>query len=330
MQGYERSYSYEDYLVNYAKSAYKADTGKKLKLKNKLRYISSILNAIYRVDLRDKTKEYDAHLKNLAIENFWKRDGSKTLFIETPQLVHDIFNSKFNVEHLNSIDFGVHTKMIIPPKNVVLGGIPLKPFIYHSKTLFECFSEVTRICKLINIPVLYSEITKEVIAAQGMEVDENFCAISVQYDEDNVYTFTVTPETLVESLRCDNYNDFCKEVTKGKESKTNDFGRQLIYEYTRFLAGLIIYSSVFVKAIRPGMPEGILKEFKDSLKKDSTETLKDPNTKGEKRTVRWHFRNLRNERYYRNEFANMKPGTRWIVVNAEIDPYTAIELFKVA
>lgn len=89
------------------------------------------------------------------------------------------------------------------------------------------------------------------------------------------------------------------------------------FEVLRFVLGFIIYMSAFDDVVEDARYLNIPSiGYKQKIRQSKVREPSD--THGTGRQVRFHFRNLRHECFYRGEYEDLTPGSRWIPVKGAV------------
>ncbi|AXH60228.1 hypothetical protein [Pseudomonas amygdali] len=263
----------------------------------------------------------------MAEELHLKKLGSQVIFPESSQVLDNLLKARFSLESSQGFDLPFPAFILAPPRGYAYAGtaIPsllvtwvagdqfknevLKPFLEHIKVDEKKvgFSElpVEGVLTLV-YPDSTGERSRTIIYGQNIAA-----LLSAKTPKD--YVNAMISEGLITS-----------------ESDISDSDRDIQFYCLRLIAALGVYHvATRGTKLKPGFPgaqapkmEGRRPEQQVSpitlinSSPPSDRTERDHETSPHYRS--WHFRQLRDGRYYRGEFEKYSPGTRYIFVESAL------------
>lgn len=293
--------------------------GKQAKKLNKAQLIKALFDAAPEM-------HHSLDFQIMSEEHFWDREGSNVVFPDSGAVLDNLLRAKFLMETSEGFTLPFHSFMIAMPNGYQFDGLEIPGFIV---TLLP-YDELG--------PVTSTPFTRYVGLrspdSYGLEdAPPGTRALIISYRDVNgsmAYVRSVHLETKLPAVLKSESLDQFHEITgdyKGAygevmKSEKEDLARQFIM--LRLVAALGVYNmsthgdrlvAGFPGGVEPRLnnrPKGQLIRFstlKNSQKTEAVEGAREVSYRT------WHFRQLRDEKYYRNEYANTPPGSRYVFVS---------------
>jgi len=283
------------------------------------------------------------------------------IFPESKKLIEKMSDSSFSFDSKVDINFPFKNFVLAMPKGIEREGMKVKGIMVKrgqkGELLFD--SKIESVNRIIKKDMRLKEKTDpylikalEVIKqrkADSSKYEDEFFHIEVNTGDDlrsENLSFMIRSDFLSLALKAKDPNELNSLMEKHKDERDHDCidekylsekGGRYIYDVIRIVASMGVYMSLDNK-LKEGLPNKHLSEQDKAEKQGfasdmyfvesmpSIESSYDGDKKAE-HYRRSHFRNLRDERYYRNEHADKERGSRWVVVRDSLvskqsDPFT--------
>lgn len=240
----------------------------------------------------------------------WRNDHSPVIFLETQDLVNDLYQAKFDFENDFNVTPPYKTFAMAFPKNTIVNGVELKSALATIMTRKEFI---------------------ELYGSSIMTLRDFLCA---DYNDDELCICVNYANTNgVVDTNFAHLSKLTSILKNNSMSPLPDNGTNMLEALTKIALTLCVYNSATNgKKLLQGYPStATSRSNKKARSKHKAITLHSLQTgsvnddqSGKKVIHRMpHYRNLRAERYYQNEYKNMKRGSRWTFVR-EVDLYGSI------
>lgn len=308
---------------------------------------------------------YIESLDSLIIteEMLWEADGCPVIFPETPEFLDKLLTAKFDLNQTGGFSLPFANFMLPMPKDYKCEGVNINGILVTSYRV----GDLPRIFKSY-ADFLNEKLDPKICAEMGIDPNKK---IKFSEQRDNYYKkgFTDDEQLLSICLLDNNKNILEQGTLRASEayskipallqSKTaNEFNERLGYidvnyksqkvlskdAVAQFYALKIICAlAVYNQAtdgemLHLGMPSSRV-NFSGKLGKTTNYnitfaagTVQNEGITPNAHYRQWHFRQLRDERYYQGKHKNKPVGSRWTFVKdtlvgaSKIDPHTAIEV----
>lgn len=305
---------------------------------NLLSLIDKQLVAMNYIDfaIAAEREQGDTALKALNQEGYWFEASRPTYFIEDMDLAERLMNMRVSMEVLSAPSEPI-TFAVAPPRNWVYQGIEIPAMLVtvgdydklielrnrqlverwnHTHSYFGNQGEAHGPCLVIT----YRSLD---------QVDDEGRPLSK--DMPPIHATTLLDQSKIKQLLESSDLDVQRELSAPNINhdqngmwKLTDPELYLQEKATRLAAHLWIYLQAANSPLKPGLPgavqDGEVPTFgqgKYFILRDVVTQKKASVSHGEKAETErsWHWRQLRDERFYRNEHANKERGSRWVFVN---------------
>jgi hypothetical protein len=302
----------------------------------------TIMLDMFRADPHNMINSLDTPI--LADEIAWKESGRHVIYPESAHLVDRLLNAKFDFSHTGGINLPFSEFVLALPAGYQYKGVRLHGILVSIHPVKDIQIRFNKVLRWIG---LEDNLLKVKHNLDG--TDESVLSIST-LDNSGNYSTIRTSESLsrlASILSAENYHEFTERLGKTSEqvnytiADLGDEDQKIQFYANRLVAALSVYTMATEgDMLRQGFPQGALPKFDGKMeapKRASSYVLKDiiesmGNNTGKQSHVRnWHFRQLRDKRYYRNRYADMPIGSRWVFVresvvnSSRVEPYTLYE-----
>ena len=225
---------------------------------------------------------------------------------------------------IDSIRMPTDIVMISMPKGAYFGGKEIMGVLVTFESAEETKRRGERFLKCHSTEYQGETfVIAPAFIAPGAKPNERCLRISIGFNEGN-YTELVTPLTTLNKLV--SYSTLEEAESKTKcDLSTKKYSDLLSLgdELTRFVLSFLIYIVARPEAVRDA--DNIRMQGIDRKSKKPQRAI--VNGFSGKR-LKHHYRQLRHERFYRNQYLDWEVGTRWIPVNMDLKEVEDIRLQK--
>ncbi len=277
----------------------------------------------------------------LADEMAWKDSGRHVIYPESAELVDRLLDAKFDFNHTGNIKLPFGEFVLALPAGYQYKGVRLKGILVTIHPVKEIQNRFNKVLRWIGFKDNAIQVHHNLD-----NTDESVLSISTLDNSGNNSTIRSSESLgrLKYILDAHDYHEFNERLGRTSERVNytiidlDEADQQIQFYANRLVAALAVYCiATEADTLKKGFPKGFLPKFdgKVELPKSSNNyVLKDViESSGTKATTQshvrnWHFRQLRDKRYYQNQYAQKPIGSRWVfvresVVNpSNIDPYT--------
>lgn len=303
---------------NIARTARKHKTVKFAKKDNAISRIQQTLKWLYREQQGIiSTMECVIH----AEEYQWLRGDKRVYFPVDLEMAESIMKGTYSVKDENAFYIEPECFILNLPEGLAFNGnsngtglmVTISPHDERAETVYGEFM------KWLDLPNVNVNVDG---------TDGNF-TIMITYMEDakaEMYMRVAVPSfNAIKVLQMHSAEEYQKYMTETNRfnfkagHRLNDKELAYQYEVMRFVCGFMVYKKALPQRISTGLPSMYSKATSTPLTKNKTNYIvKHPtgerdNLTGHYRS--WHFRQLMHERFYRNEHAKDKIGSRVIFVS---------------
>lgn len=206
------------------------------------------------------------------------------------------------------------------PKHVLFGGVNVDAVIVN---LTDCGSEiVSSFAEKVGLEVNNQASLKRLELLNKTNIIQFiYREPSSTGKKQSICMSSISEDNIGSALKDPEYSGQCEVGNR----ELNNQDKLTMDELNKFVLKLIIYLMNYPDAIEEGTAPLRLDTNPLNATKNTTKiiggVLKGGLSGGVYR--RAHFRNLRNDKYYKGEFADMEKGSRWVYVSEheEIDPF---------
>ncbi len=265
-----------------------------------------------------------------AEELYWDKSGRRAIFPESADMVRRLIDAHFDYSRHAIFAPPFESFILAMPAGIVIEGVEL-PSCLVTYGSFAGFAENYRmgLCAHLQIP------RPEVRLEPGVSAGALYISIAYRdaLNPDCVVQLGITSDQWPQILLTPSYSQYQGmvrdyEVPEGAPPLSASTREDSIIQFNlvRLIAAMSIYHSATDgqhlhpglpgKAARPkmlGSPEDLPRQIHHLWASDAMRTASDHT--GELRYHRMHFRNLRDERYYRGEHRRLARGSRWVMVS---------------
>lgn len=269
-------------------------------------------------------------------EIIWNEKGRQVIFIQEPEFIHTILNSKFQSESIKNLKPISESFVLALPKEATNPeGYEIRNALvtWHPnngeflKRNQHVINEALRsagedeLPELPEVPDGFGEDQRDDALLQVMGCPEGM-TIEEAYNQSVIQIVTSNSEGVL--TKCIYEHDF-KKVLDG-DCSFSDLGSITIQTVFKLILGLAIYAAAGGN-IEKGIPQISADKKRKTIFEvvgyetkvivvNASKALKDENVHTFGHMRGFHFRNLVHPRYYQNEYANYPPKSRWCFVSA--------------
>lgn len=283
-------------------------------------------------------------LQQLVVaETDWNLSGRNILFPGSEDFYSRLLTSRFMIpEGENAqLNFPSAAFILALPRDMTVNGYKIpSPMVTYSNTRDERIEQYRRVER-----VLKSGISEE----EFLRHETMYSCVSIFFhnpqDESDTTTtkLTLNLSQLADVLKIDMDAPDCLRhfeqiAARQKDSSAlamdmshSDLYIQMIL--MRLIVGLSVYISAAGESVlSDGIPKvtgiptpGLDKHSKPTMRRiPAPSQTRNASTMDTPTTRRWHFRNLRADRYYQGDYASWPKGSRWTIVSeAQVGKYKA-------
>lgn len=273
----------------------------------------------------------------MAEEFFWERNGSNAIFPESSAVLDNLMRAKYQMDSSEGFALPFDSFFMALPHGYSYNGVRLESFMVTMVPYLRSQDyTIFPFCDHYGIP-----------RPKGVRHDEspeNARCISITYrDPENKSAYLralQTEDKLPLILKCETADEFGKVIGNyhGKVGVIGLNDNELKVQFTamKLVAALGVYNMATKgDRLAPGFPgkqepkihnrdrdsKFFYSTLKNAIPTERTEVIKDAFYRT------WHFRQLRDERYYRGEHENQPRGSRYsfvsdTVVGQKVSPHT--------
>lgn len=274
----------------------------------------------------------------------WIKDGKKIVFIDE-DMAKRLISSTAKISKAKSKDFvftlPFKSFMVSLPK-ISIDGIEIPPFVCYLTSRREKLLDLARAAESAQ-RIKECHQTKIEIGEDHPTHHVDNLAFYYRVNENQVATQILAPEEIHDLLNADNADEYV-QLRKNKKLDClsvdlSEDETKIGYHIFKLLVSLSIYHSATggahllkglptIKSVQ-GMSESIRVKSNANLHHISSPRKYTSPTDSFIRG--WHFRHLVADRYYKGEYADYAPNSRWTIVSetvvtpkdtTPIDPYT--------
>ncbi|WP_415906932.1 hypothetical protein ACMXYX_17845 (plasmid) [Neptuniibacter sp. QD72_48] len=289
-----------------------------------------------------------------AEEHRWKRHKRPIIFPANEELLKKLITAKFDMSEMDAFDPPMHSFMLAMPKGFMVEGVEMTgllvnwfPYRSEEEEIYKPFTE--HYGHELGVDINHPE----------KAVDKAWCLSIMQLDRLNTKVkkdatqpmgidqpktirTMITTNYLKSIMQAENLADFGERLQQA-DRQTYSFMQldktDMTMQFYAFkiITALFAYNSATDgKYLKSGLPSRQLptmlgnydgQKMRQFTLSGSSAMLSSASRGEHYRS--WHFRNLRDERYYKGEHANKPRGSRWVFVSdslvggsEEVDPYT--------
>jgi hypothetical protein len=261
--------------------------------------------------------------------------GRNVVFVPDAAFVNMLMSARFTVDGLTANFALPHTSFVLAmPKGMTVNGITLPSALVHLNREKSRSERLERIRSLAGIPDLHhgrDESLQDVVNLQF--IDEGI-------DKGAMVQYTMSMAQVGAVLKARDAHEYDEIVGRLPPEHLNeravdlsDRDNEIAFALTRITAGLGAYLSASGATLTEGLPNqgkvslhGKEPEIRYRFSRLDSGDLPDLTPREGLGVRSAHLRQLRDERYYRGEYANAQKGTRWVFVRAttvgDYTPYT--------
>ncbi|MDT8925529.1 hypothetical protein RBE51_22360 [Pseudomonas taiwanensis] len=266
----------------------------------------------------------------MAEELFLKSHKSQVIFPESALVLDNLLKARYSLSSSEGLDMPFPSFILSPPRGYAFNGTQIPSLLVSWVTGDGFKAEVLRpFLDYLNVPanrVSFSELPQDGILSLVYRDRAGECSRTVIYGH-NI-------PVLLDAKNPQEYRRAM--VNQGlimTEEDLSEEDRDVQFYSLKLIAALGVYHvATRGKKLKPGFPTPQAPRMEgrraDQQVAPVTLTNSTPpleNTDSDRHNVgrtahyrAWHFRQLRDERYYRGEYANHAPGTRYTFVESAL------------
>ncbi|MGR5365875.1 hypothetical protein [Photobacterium damselae] len=274
----------------------------------------------------------------------WINDGKKIVFIDE-LLAKRLISSSAKISKAKSKDF-VFTlpfkSFMVSLPEIAIEGTKIPPFICYISTRRQKLLDLERAAKSAQKVKECNQTPIDIGADDPTHHVDNL-AFYYRVNGTQIATQILAPEEIYDLLNAESAEDY---VELRKNKKLDCLAADLTAEETKigyYIFKLLVSLSIYQSAtgginLHSGLPKvKSIQGLSESIRVKSNTNLyhitshRKHEAPTESYIRGWHFRHLVAERYYKGEFSNYAPNSRWTIVSeavvtpkdvTPIDPYT--------
>lgn len=279
----------------------------------------------------------------MAEEHFWPREGNHTIFPENTAVLENLFKAKFSIEKTGAFDLPFNSFILSLPMGYKVDGYPIPSCMVTWVNYQDSYDyTVLPFCDYLGIP------RPSGMKHQVSDPDERCLVISYKdHTHPDSYCRIMALESyLPRILKAQSTQEFLEIMGTYKNStllgviKPDDLDLNIQFRLFKLIAAIGVYNTATEgKKLTDGFPQSLSAKVsgKASDVKYANSTLSNftmlkdggggSKSSPEFHVRGWHFRELRDERYYRGEHKDKPIGSRIILIPAttvggEVTPHT--------
>jgi hypothetical protein len=264
-------------------------------------------------------------------EHYWGVMGKCAIFPESDDLVYKLLSAKYDCNSGAIFSLPFESFVLAMPRGLTYLGQEIQSCLVTTG-LYETFCQphVEHFCKHIGINSPNVTLEKDIPGARQ---------ISLVYRDIENHDLAVQCWMLSDMwptmLSCKSVEEFHSRFAKEHSTMADSAIQFTLY---KLIAGLSIYNTAtegeYLDAGLPGQKPGVRIEGSPGSRPNKHFILRENDiVKKEMRSEpgqhyrSWHFRNLRDQRFYHGKYECWEPGSRWVfvsdaVINGQLDPHT--------
>lgn len=268
----------------------------------------------------------------MSEESYWKDNGCNILFPDGEDMLDKLYSAKFDIEGKSGFDLPFDSFVVGIPQGYQIDGQKIPSFIVtyldyeeHQDIVINPFAKK---CKLppINIHSDPSTSGKKVFSIAYKDPFSP-CTVHIMKTADDL-------PMILNASTPEDYEQVVK-YTQHKENviQLDEQDLKLQFKIIKLVASLGVYHvATQGERLEKGFPyTGAFKLEKPGSLIPTLHSYRLPHIKHDRSVsehVRgWVFRQLRHEKYYRGDYAQIEPGSRWVFIDActvgtKSTPYT--------
>ena len=274
----------------------------------------------------------DKHL--LVAEVLWN-ESRKVIFPGGQDFFTNLLKSNFSLEGSASLNLPNSSFILAMPKGFEVDGVCIPSVIVNYNKASERMGRYDQATKIMGLP----EMSHQENNLTGSDSLSFF--YQCPYEDDGVTVqVNQTPSQVGSALKAasaEEYAAILGNIPKDMVSpiavdpSSSDYAIQ--FAITKIIAGISVYMSANnITQLVDGLPNNgrlAITNMKADIKYSFSHLPLPPKsanaTDGDVMTTRsFHFRQLRDERFYRNEHEHLQPGSRWVFVKeAQVGKFKA-------
>ena len=260
----------------------------------------------------------------LLRERLWISEGQRrTVFLDTPELVNNLLLARFSHEGLPCPDTP-QTFALALPEGLSHGGVPLMPCLVTIGRAIDIADQQTQMAN--HIWKIEGESGTE-IDPQALSIMLSMPGLDEQGRPEASYLSLFVGGDLIAGLLDADLGDDIESVIPALSRRisldVSAHERRLQIIMSRLALALWIYWSAVPEAIVEGAPKGTQDGDAPALGRMTAlqasnffSATSRPGASPAEHQRRWHFRQLRHEKFYQGAYAGLPRGSRWVPVSA--------------
>ena len=271
----------------------------------------------------------------LAEENYWRDNGSQVLFPDNEKVFSQLVNSKYEFGKFVGFDLPFTSFVVSMPNDFIYEGYPVPSFLVTWNDYDD-------------YPGLVQEPFSKKVGLNGFKRSateihkkgERSLSICMRYDSSSPESLRTSmlehqiPEIL-SSNTPEDYRKILGTYNSGAIKGVVDYDKKdtaLTFFAFKLACSIGVYNlATSGTKIKSGFPSSQLPKMTGLINKKEAgiNFISGSGNYSEKslHIRRWHFRQLRDDRYYKGEHKNKEKGSRWsfiseTTIGGAIDPYT--------
>ncbi len=272
--------------------------------------------------LRDPSSANSLEYMACATERYWQQvDMRQAIFPSDLGVIEGLLNAKFDLKPGAQLTFPIDTFALFMPKGLKLAGQAAATCMVQIMTYRQRHEIASKYQKdITGLPGFNSKLVGAMPDDQAI-----FIFYSMLDTPEEINSITVSTDKLMHLLSISETTAFkeaigfigprgnCDFHTIENTEAESAYQQQLL----KLITAIFIYNSATKgKRLTVGAPGIIANKLTDKNVKTISYKLTGKGSSTNSHHVRgMHFRNLSHEKYYRGEYKDLKPSSRWIFID---------------
>ena len=272
----------------------------------------------------DFSNNLDKHL--LVTEVLWNHDGRKVIFPGSDDFYGRLLSANFSLDGDASLNLPYSTFILAMPSGFEVDGVRIPSVIVNFSTSQDRKSRYDKAADIMKMPPQLHDDERL------SHLDSLAFFYQDPYEhKDVVVMVNQTPAQISSALKASSAEEYArilgdmpKEFVSPIAMDPSSTDHVIQFAITKIIAGISVYLSVKgINKLEEGLPDGgrlTISNFKPELRysffhlPQPSKHLPDYVHEMTMSTRSWFFRNLRDAKYYQNQYKDLPSGSRWIFV----------------
>lgn len=254
----------------------------------------------------------------MADEFRWRKAGRHVLYPGDADFLHQLLSAKYDLTSIESITLPFSSFMLPIPTNFRIDGGNLNGILvniyrgYEKIALPDKMFESMRL-NLKSIPAPTFDPDDMLISISMMDNEKQLVRRAAIRSVDTIKHLTGIINAPDYAIFCNNLGQFPPGMYTDLRGLNDDDSRMIFYAY-KLIAALNVYHSATDGKFLSDRTRGGIRTVGKFVGTPTPHYLIPEKMPRTEHTRRWHFRQLRDPRYYKGEYAHLPPGSRFVFV----------------